>query len=464
VADRILNGPSPNETAGALSVSVGIAQLDPADPNPARLIRDADAALYDAKIGGRHAVAIAGAGRPVPIAAAAAQARPGVRDANRDLMAEAVRAARRVSEESRTILDTLVLVAPVGFSFIDREFRIVLTNPAMAAAHGGAVQDQVGHTVAELVPDLWPGLEPIYRRVVADGKPIHGVEVRGPSADDPAVEHAWLCSYYPVCVDGEVIGLGVVALDITDRLRLERSQADLTSAVVSAMANTAEARDPYTAGHQKRVAGIAAAIATELGVEEHTVQGIELAAAIHDIGKVAIPAEILARPGRISDEELALVRTHTTAGYNILRDIEFPWPIAQIVLQHHERIDGSGYPRQLVGEQIHIGARIIAVADTLEAMAAHRPYRAALGLDVALTAIAEGRDRVFDPAVVDACLRLFRNGPLTLDLARYLGGEQDHLRPPARTISGDPTPGEGRPAALHLHAAGSWRCERCPSP
>jgi len=177
---------------------------------------------------------------------------------------------------------------------------------------------------------------------------------------------------------------------------------------IRAIANTLEMRDPYTAGHQRRIAELAAAIATELGLPEDEIHGIELAASIHDLGRIQIDKEILTKPDKLTDSEFALIKTHSRAGYDILKGIEFPWPIADIVLQHHERLDGSGYPQGLEGEQILLGSRIMAVADVLEAMASERPYRLGLGIDVALKEIERGRGTAFDPAVVDACLKLFR--------------------------------------------------------
>ncbi len=178
-------------------------------------------------------------------------------------------------------------------------------------------------------------------------------------------------------------------------------------ASIGALATTIEMRDPYTAGHQRRVASLALALAGEVGLPPDEAHGIQLAAMVHDIGKVLIPAEILSKPSRLSELEFELVKTHAQASYDILKGIEFPWPIADMVLQHHERLDGSGYPRGLRGEQILLGARILAVADTVEAMASHRPYRAALGVEKALAEIRANRGRLYEPAVVDACERLF---------------------------------------------------------
>lgn len=169
-----------------------------------------------------------------------------------------------------------------------------------------------------------------------------------------------------------------------------------------------EVRDPYTAGHEKHVAEIAMAIGREMQLPEDRIEGLRVGGYLHDVGKVMVPTEILAKPGRISAAEYALIQLHPTAGYEILKEVEFPWPVAQIALQHHERIDGSGYPKGLKGDEILLEARIIAVADVIESMAAHRPYRAALGIDRALAEIENGRGTLFDPTVVDSCLHLFR--------------------------------------------------------
>jgi len=204
------------------------------------------------------------------------------------------------------------------------------------------------------------------------------------------------------------LAFGVEAL----RTRAQRADyrvrfEDSLEAVVRAIAAAAELRDPYTAGHQRGVAELAVAIGNELELNPDLVAGIGIAGSIHDIGKLAIPAEILSKPGRLSASEFALIKEHSRAGYDIVVGIDFPAPVAEMVLQHHERLDGSGYPAGLPGEDIGIGARILAVADTVEAMHAHRPYRPGLGIDAALEAIDAGRGTLFDRSVVDACVRLF---------------------------------------------------------
>jgi len=176
---------------------------------------------------------------------------------------------------------------------------------------------------------------------------------------------------------------------------------------MEALARVVEFRDPYTAIHQQRVAQLACAIADDMGLPEDEITGLRLAGLIHDIGKVHVPAEILCNPGRLSEPEFNIIKMHPTLGYEVLKDLDLPWPIAQIIHQHHERIDGSGYPLGLSGEDILLEARILSVADVVEAMASHRPYRPSLGLDYALHEILKNKGKLYDPNVVDACLRVF---------------------------------------------------------
>ena len=198
---------------------------------------------------------------------------------------------------------------------------------------------------------------------------------------------------------------------IRERIAHEKSAGRLTHSMegtIQAMAATLETRDAYTAGHQRRVAELVLAMAGELHLAESDIHAAHLAAIVHDLGKIQVPAEILSKPGKLLPVEFELIKYHPTSGYNILKDIDFPWPIAEIVYQHHERLDGSGYPRGLKGDEILLAAKIIAVADTVEAMSSHRPYRAALGIDKALAEIEQGRGRIYDSTVADACTKLFR--------------------------------------------------------
>jgi PAS domain S-box-containing protein len=203
--------------------------------------------------------------------------------------------------------------------------------------------------------------------------------------------------------------------DITRRKESEDQLRRALKGVVQAMSVTVEMRDPYTAGHQRRVSRLSVAIAGEMGLPEHRIEGIRMAGDIHDIGKIYVPAEILSKPGKLTDVEFTIIRTHPQVGYDILKNVEFPWPIADIVVQHHERLDGRGYPAGLKGDAILLDSKIIIVADVVEAMSSHRPYRPAHGIDKALEEIAAHKGTRYDPDVVDACLRLFREKDFSLE-------------------------------------------------
>jgi len=177
--------------------------------------------------------------------------------------------------------------------------------------------------------------------------------------------------------------------------------------IVEAISVTVEMRDPYTAGHQKRVADLACAIARDMQLSEDEIYGLHMASVIHDLGKITVPAEILSKPGQLSGLEYELIKSHVQAGYDILKQIDFPWPLADIILQHHERMDGSGYPNGLKHEEILLPARILSVADVFETIASHRPYRPSLGLQRAMDEILENRGRLYDNRVADVCLALF---------------------------------------------------------
>lgn len=221
--------------------------------------------------------------------------------------------------------------------------------------------------------------------------------------------------------NGKLNGAVLVVRDITQQVeydrRIQESMDTLTRAMygtIEAITKTVETRDPYTAGHQKKVADIAKEIAKDMGLSRDVIESVNLAGQIHDLGKIAIPSEILNKPGRINEIEFALIKTHSEMGYEIMKNIDFPWPIADIVLQHHEKIDGSGYPRGLKGDEILIQAKIIAVADVLEAMASHRPYRAALGIDAAFAELQKNACTHFDPAIVESCIRIFKEKGFTI--------------------------------------------------
>ena len=202
--------------------------------------------------------------------------------------------------------------------------------------------------------------------------------------------------------------------------QLEESKSMLKRALEGTIATVAmavEVRDPYTSGHQRRAAQLAEAIALEMGLDTVQVEGIRMGATIHDIGKIQLPAEILSKPGKLSEIEYAIVKGHAQVGYEILRSVEFPWPIAVMVHQHHERMDGSGYPQGLKGDEICLEARILAVADVVEAMVSHRPYRPAYKVEDGLDEISKNRGALYDPDVVDACLKLFSDDKFTFKTA-----------------------------------------------
>jgi len=225
--------------------------------------------------------------------------------------------------------------------------------------------------------------------------------------------------------DGRPCGIAGTLRDITERKQAEEERQQgfeklrkALRATVQSISLTLEMKDPYTSGHQQRVADLAHSIATEMGLSADRQDFIRTASAIHDIGKISIPSSILSKPTKLTDLEFRLIKTHSQSGYDILKDIEFPWPVADVVLQHHERMDGSGYPQGLKGNDISLEARIVAVADVVEAIAFHRPYRPSLGIVFALEEISRKKDILYDADAVDACLKLFQEKNYTMDLKK----------------------------------------------
>ena len=288
--------------------------------------------------------------------------------------------------------------------------------------HNGRAAEMLGYQPGELVgqpmrlyvvAEDWPATERALRGVFCGAMPFLNIEFRGRCKNGNEV----LISAHGTLGDGnkQPMLFGVL-LDITEQRNAEQQIKLHVAQLEAALMRTvdvatilSEIRDPYTAGHERRVAEIAAAIGAELGFDARRQQGLRIAGSLHDVGKMGIPTEILSKPGRLTAVEYLMVKGHPQAGYEILKNVEFPWPVAQIALQHHERMDGSGYPQGLKGEDILLEARIVAIADTVEAMSSHRPYRAGLGIDKALAEIERGRGSAYDPVVVDACLNLFRN-------------------------------------------------------
>jgi PAS domain S-box-containing protein/putative nucleotidyltransferase with HDIG domain len=235
-------------------------------------------------------------------------------------------------------------------------------------------------------------------------------------------------------VQGRPVEVLAIARDISEQKQAQEEAKQNTERLIRAMEHAIQAmtivvemRDPHTAGHQQRATQLACAIAKEMGLSKEQIGGLRLAGLIHDIGKVRVPAEILMNPDGLSEPEFMMIKAHPRLGYEILRTIDFPWPVAQIVLQHHERMDGSGYPSGLSGEDIIIEARILAVADVVDAMASHRPYRAALGINKALEEISQNKGVLYDSKVVDACLTLFRDKKFKFEPHTQVGTSLDKI-------------------------------------
>ena len=304
-----------------------------------------------------------------------------------------------------------------GISILDKGMNIVRVNPVMEKWYEHNMP-LVGKKCYSAYHDRDERCEtcPTWQTLQTGESAYEVVPKRGPAGKIVG----WLDLYSFPMVDaatGEMRGVIEYVRNITGRKQaeeeLQRSYKQLRETfieTVNALASTVEMKDPYTAGHQRWATRLACAIAKEMGLSEEQIEGIRMAASIHDIGKINIPAEILSKPGQLSDIQYNMVKIHAQVGCDILREIKFPWPVAKIVLQHHERWDGSGYPEGLSGEEIILEARILSVADTVEAMASHRPYRVAYGIESALEEISQNRGTLYDPAVVDACLTLFEKG------------------------------------------------------
>jgi len=329
----------------------------------------------------------------------------------------------RLFEETRRLQkfnQSIVQNMSEGIAIEGADGILTFVNPAAAEMLGYAPEELLGQHWTVIVPpdqqSIVQAANERRRRGQADRYEVELVRKDG-------TRLPVLVSGSPRFEDGRFVGTLAVFTDITERKRaeeelrqsLERLQRTLEG-TIHALASAVEMRDPYTAGHQRRVAQLACAIAKEMGLPEERISGVLLAGLIHDIGKINMPAEILSKPGRLNELEYGLVKTHSQAGYEILNGtIEFPWPVAQIVLQHHERMDGSGYPQGLKGEEILLEARVLAVADVVEAMVSYRPYRSARGVDQALREISQNRGILYDPEVVDACLKLFTEKGFTFN-------------------------------------------------
>jgi len=307
-----------------------------------------------------------------------------------------------------------VVEQSISGTYIIQDGKFVYVNPYFAEIFGYAASELVGMPFEELVAesDRKRVIEALRKRMRGEVKSLQ-YTFTGRRKDGSPVDigvHGTVATY-----GGKPAIVGLLQ-DITERRKAEERAQHYTAQIEKAMFGTIDAvtamldlRDPYTSGHQHRVGELAGAIGAELGLSEHEVKGLRVIGRLHDIGKISVPAEILSKPGKLTPIEFEMIKSHSQQGYDILKSVDFPWPVAETVLQHHERLDGSGYPRGLEGDAVTLSARILAVADTVEAMATHRPYRPALGIEAALGEVEKQRGTRYDARVVDACLRLFRD-------------------------------------------------------
>ncbi|MBE3131731.1 MAG: PAS domain S-box protein [Acidobacteria bacterium] len=303
----------------------------------------------------------------------------------------------------------------------DTDFRVLQWNEAAEKIFGYSVEEARGRHASFIVPEKY---KEQVDKVWADLLAKKGGE-RSTNENVTRDGRQIFCEWYNTSLindEGRVIGVASLAQNVTERKLAEESMREglaklraTLKAAIDSLASAIEMRDPYTAGHQERVTRLARAIAEEMGLDKEQVEAIEIAGVIHDIGKLYVPAEILSKPTKLSDLEYSMIKMHAQVGFTILSKIDFPWPIAQIVHQHHEAINGSGYPQGLSGKDILLEAKILCVADVVEAMSSHRPYRPALGIQAALDEISQKRGILYDREVVDACLKLFRDKNFKFD-------------------------------------------------
>jgi PAS domain S-box-containing protein len=322
---------------------------------------------------------------------------------------EFVESALRASEKLAAI------VAGSDDAIIGKDLNSIITSWNLGAQKifGYTAREAVGQSIKILLPPDRMDEEDFISDKIHQGEKISHFETVRVRKDGEQIFVSMTVS--PIFdVNGKVVGASKIARDITDEKAARERLIALNTKLQKSLMETidiarqlVELRDPYTAGHEMHVGDLAKAIGAEMGFDEHRQEGLKYAGYLHDIGKIIVPVEILSKPGAISPEEFNLVKNHVIAGWRLLNDVSFPWTIAQPVLEHHERLDGTGYPHSLISDQISLDGRILAVADVVDAMSSHRPYRAALGTNRALAEIRSGRGTLYDEKVVDACLALF---------------------------------------------------------
>ncbi len=308
----------------------------------------------------------------------------------------------------------LVEEAGIAISIDDREGRAKYFNKKYAATFGYSSSEMEKQSIGTLVhPDDVERVMKYHKERVAGNDAPARYEFRGVKKDGAVIFLE--VAAVPFKDNNEIKGTRAYLWDISEHKQLEnklnstlKALRKTTGTMVQVIERMLEIRDPYTVNHQQRVADLARAIAGELGLSTDRIDGLRLAGLIHDIGKIAIPAEILAKPTRLSEVEFQLIRTHPKIGYDLIKSIELPWPVALTVLQHHERLNGSGYPFGISGNEILLEAKILGVADVVEAMSSHRPYRPALGTAKALEEISQNVGVLYDKDVVEACLKVLQ--------------------------------------------------------
>jgi PAS domain S-box-containing protein/putative nucleotidyltransferase with HDIG domain len=315
---------------------------------------------------------------------------------------------------SEKLYKDLVEEAGIAISIDDLEGRAKYFNKKYAATFGYSLKEMEARSIQTLVHDDDVEMVMKYHkeRVAGNYAPAR-YEFRGVKKDGAVIFLE--VAAVPVKDNNDIIGTQSYLWDISERKQFEnklnstlKALRKTTGTMVQVIERMLEIRDPYTVNHQQRVADLARAIAGELGLSTDRIDGLRLAGLIHDIGKIAIPAEILAKPTRLSEVEFQLIRTHPKIGYDLIKSIELPWPVALTVLQHHERLNGSGYPFGISGHEILLEAKILGVADVIEAMSSHRPYRPALGMAKALEEVSQNIGVLYDKDVVEACLKVLR--------------------------------------------------------
>jgi len=339
----------------------------------------------------------------------------------RENLENEVRERTKDLSHDRSLLRSMIDSIPDLIFYKDNDGIYLGCNKAFENYARTTEEQMIGKTE----PEIFPGIKGNFnsekdQQLLSQGKASINQEWLNYCTGEKILVETLKTPYFGP--DNKVLGLIGISRDMSERVKADKERKESSERIkkvlhqtIQAVSMAMEKRDQYTAGHQQKVAAIAVEIAKAMDLPEQQVEGIRLGSTIHDIGKIYVPAEILTRPGRITPEEFAIIKSHSKVGYEIIKDVDFPWPVAEMILQHHERRDGSGYPHGLSSDEIILEAKIISVADVVEAMASHRPYRASLGVDCALDEISQHRGSLYDAEVVDACLKIFREDGFSIN-------------------------------------------------